>query len=163
MGEVYLVSVESFANSGDPRAFGFDAAAEFPGHQVPSSVLYGMRSDAKLEARVLDYPGYAAFMMNRAHPGYKRFRAVLPMWDNTPRMGARASLFAHASPALYREWLARAVRHTREEQPGDERILLVNAWNEWGEGCHLEPDQVFGLEYLRATQAGLADGNLPGD
>jgi hypothetical protein len=35
---------------------------------------------------------------------------------------------------------------------GDERIVFINAWNEWGEGCHLEPDENFGLKFLKATK-----------
>ena len=96
-------------------------------------------------------------MMRRQHPAYKRFHAVLPSWDNTPRMGERGSLFVNASPAKCGEWLAHVVQRTRERFAGGERLVFMNAWNEWGEGCHLEPDQLMGLAYLRATRAALEE------
>jgi len=33
--------------------------------------------------------------------------------------------------------------------------VFINAWNEWGEGCHLEPDIQFRRGYLEATRAAL--------
>ena len=53
----------------------------------------------------------------------------------------RGAVFAGSSPALYREWLENACRYTLEHIGADKPFVFVNAWNEWAEGAHLEPDR----------------------
>jgi hypothetical protein len=79
----------------------------------------------------------------------------MPSWDNTARTGRRAHLGINSNPEAYRAWLETAVNRTRADTPGDERLVFINAWNEWGEGCHLEPDRRYGLAWLEATRAAL--------
>jgi glycosyltransferase involved in cell wall biosynthesis len=84
-------------------------------------------------------------------PDFRRFRAVCPGWDNEPRRPGRGFVVANSTPALYAAWLAAACREAMGASDPDERIVFINAWNEWAEGAMLEPDRHFGHAYLLAT------------
>lgn len=155
VGEVYLVAVDSFKPI-PPHAIGFDAACEFPPHQVefsaipPEIALRGLRDS---QMKLADYAQLPDYWLGRPRPAYKRFRGIVPSWDNAARRRKGGATVIHGStPQLYEQWLRRTVARTLDEQEGDERIVFINAWNEWGEGCYLEPDARFGRAYLEATR-----------
>jgi lipopolysaccharide biosynthesis protein len=79
-------------------------------------------------------------------------------WDNTPRLPRNGHVFVNAHPANYERWLAAIVAQTQQRAPPGERLVFINAWNEWAEGCHLEPDEAFGTAYLEATRRASATG-----
>jgi lipopolysaccharide biosynthesis protein len=97
--------------------------------------------DAAVEGASLATVGLAGL---RVHPG------VMPGWDNTARRGGAAHVFHGANPASFRRWLARAV--SAAAAAGPEPLVFVNAWNEWAEGAHLEPDARFGRGNLEAVR-----------
>lgn len=82
-------------------------------------------------------------------------RGIMPAWDNTARKRERAMIFAHATPRDYQAWLTCLARWTRRHRRGDERLIFVNAWNEWAEGCHLEPDLRHGHAFLDAHRRAM--------
>ena len=95
-------------------------------------------------------------MMAKPPVAYKRFRCVTPSWDNSARRQEGANIFVGSTPEKYRQWLEHIVSYTRKTFKGDEQIAFVNAWNEWAEGNHLEPDQKYGRAYLEATRSAIA-------
>ena len=72
-------------------------------------------------------------------------------WDNTPRRGANGIVVTKASPTRFHRALSDAVTWTEQRHQPAERLLWVNAWNEWAEGNHLEPDLQSGRAYLEAV------------
>lgn len=156
--DLYLALVQSVNQTTmDPTAIGYDAAVEFPPHLTlsqqiavdPNTKRPGFQGD------ILDYVSCAQNALARPRPPYRLFRGVMTGWDNTARVPDIARCFVNAEPANYERWLAAAAALTREWQEGDERIVFVNAWNEWAEGCHLEPDLRYGRAFLEATRRAL--------
>lgn len=167
LGDVYLAMVESFGlgrlGSARPQDFGFDAAVEFPPHeaQVPE-VLPPQVVNPDFRGRVFDFRTLVAAYASRPPAGYVRFRSVAPAWDNTPRRQNDGVAFAGSSPGAYRAWLERVLRDTKEQNFGEERLVFINAWNEWAEGAYIEPDLRYGHAYLEATRDGLDQARLGG-
>lgn len=159
VGEVYLVAVESF-RAIVPEDYGFDAAAEFPPHQVNFALIPPDLPPLRVSdpsARIGDYNKLRKAWLARPTPRYKRLKGLLPSWDNTSRRRkGGATLFVNASPEGYESWLTQSVARTLDEFQGDERLVFVNAWNEWAEGCTLEPTARHGRAYLEATQRVMA-------
>jgi hypothetical protein len=159
IGEIYLAYVQSFERmpmGDDPNIYGFDAAIEFPPHRYPVRAERSPQLiNPEYQGLVFDYVHTSENFMNRPWPSYKLFRTVMPSWDNTARRQDVSHVFVDATPERYEFWLRKMVEQTRRFHFGDERIVFINAWNEWAEGNHLEPDKRFGHEYLVATKKGL--------
>jgi len=86
---------------------------------------------------------------------YPFFRTAMPSWDNTARRQDTSDIFLNAKPEYYERWLKRLIEETRWYQNSGERLVFINAWNEWAEGNHLEPDRQYGHRYLEATRNAL--------
>ena len=159
LGDPYLVMAQSFDDH-DPRPYGFDAAAEFPPHKVgldaPKLTASARSFTRDYDGRLHSYDHMARTAMQFGDAEFTLFRGVCPAWDNEPRKPNRGVTFANSTPAKYGEWLTWACRKVMQTNVGEERIVFINAWNEWAEGTHLEPDRHFGYAYLKATADALA-------
>ena len=156
IGEIYLVMAQTFGIR-DPRPFDFDAAVEFPPHVAAVTPEITNQIDSfedGFEGRVYNYadiPHYNPMVPQ----DYVVFKCVMTSWDNTPRTGRRGTVFIKSSPTVYQDWVEKVLAYTTTHNTPSHWLIFINAWNEWAEGAHLEPDTQWGYGYLNATARAL--------
>jgi hypothetical protein len=102
----------------------------------------------------------------RAHLGRDRgaaapidrvvFPAPSPTGTTPPATSGHATIFDGASPEDLRTRPA-PPRQKLNGRRAEERLVFINAWNEWAEGCYLEPDTRWGDAWLDVTRRVVAD------
>lgn len=159
---IHLCAAQTFDVT-DPRPYGFDSACEFPPHKHAIGHIAhdqrGLPEDFK--GWVCDYELVARHSLTAPVPDYPLYRGLFPSWDNSARKRNQALIFHQSDPSRYEYWLRGLVSYTRQHLVGDQRIIFINAWNEWAEGAHLEPDLKYGSAYLEATRRALSGQTDP--
>lgn len=145
----WIVKCDTFLDTSDPGSLGADAACDFPPHGAPQLATM-VRHDHPIPYDVIDYDELVTALARRPPVGWTRYPTVVPSWDNTARRNdGGGTVLAGASPERYERWLVQASQRVMAEV--DDAIVFLNAWNEWAEGAHLEPDERWGRGYLEAT------------
>lgn len=158
IGPLYLIGAQKSLED-DFQQIGFDGSVQFPPHGMDganlSAGLQWLKTD--VTAFVYDYEKVSATALSQTKTEKKQFWGVTLSWDNTARRQKSATVIINFSIKAYRNWLSELCQRLRQDPTivPDEKIIFINAWNEWAEGTHLEPDQRFGFAYLEATRQAL--------
>ncbi len=100
------------------------------------------------ELKILDYKDVWEKIIDKAYMENNHMVGAFVGYDDTPRRGHLGYIIDHASPKIFRKYFTKLLAiQTIHNQP----FMFINAWNEWGEGMHLEPDEKDGLMYLEAV------------
>ena len=169
--ELYLCRFEAFNDVVmDLHDIGFDAAIEFPPHNIEPyqkkyySARYYFNSilqkafNRNIFSNTFKYKWYVKEEIESSEPDYKRYSCITPMWDNSPRRKQDYFILTGSTPDLYRELLLAKLKKFRPYSK-EENLFFINAWNEWAEGNHLEPDLKWGTKYLDATKEAISDND----
>ena len=147
----FIVMAQAFQD-GDPAKYGMDAAAGFPPFWATSPKVQGVNLlDPKYDGTIVDYNDTATKTISSYVANKRVFPGVCPSWDNEARKPRRGFCFSGSTPAKYARWLNAACAASVQAFSGDERLVFINAWNEWAEGAYLEPDRHYGYAYLAET------------
>jgi len=152
---IYLIASQTFGTT-SPEPFGFDASMEFPPHTALSGEIYHecCNLNPDFEGKVYCYNQVVKNAVIKKEPSYKLFQTLMLGWDNTARKQKKSHIFHNFSLSSYKKWLSNICYNafSMNKYSPDEKIVFINAWNEWAEGTHLEPDQKYGYGCLHATR-----------
>lgn len=182
--DLYLMNVEFLDSTRGKNALikGFDASLDFQPISVYKTPLNRVHKhfrlvfllskipfvrSRKIVSRFLSklpdiyyYEEYVNYCINQPFPDYKWYPCVSPGFDNSPRReNNKCLIFVGSTPILFGRWL-RSTLKKFVPYSEYENFVFINAWNEWAEGNHLEPDRKWGRAYLEETRRCVDDDNV---
>lgn len=153
--EIFLLVAETHGFDSRSETW-FDGLVEFPPlRRLPEDDTHKHQLLNNFQGNIFSYADLANIHSEPQQFKFPVFKTVSPSWDNTARRNDKATIFAGSTPALYQQWLSNAIQSTICDNDESQRLVFVNAWNEWAEGAYLEPDAQYGYAYLNATAKAL--------
>lgn len=101
--------------------------------------------------RVYDYEKASAYFVGEEEKELNCIPTIIPNWDNSPRSGGRAYIMINSTPGKFQKHIEKVLKAI-EHKPKENRLVFLKSWNEWAEGNYVEPDIVYGKEYLEAIR-----------
>lgn len=79
----------------------------------------------------------------------KQIAGAFVDWDNTSR-NINGLMYTGTTPIKFEKYFSALCKKVKTDY--GEKIIFINAWNEWAEGAYLEPDERYGFRYLEAVK-----------
>jgi hypothetical protein len=111
---------------------------------LPASLFNRMRFKIN-SYQSIDYKRMVRSIQNKHLKDFE-MPCIFPSWDNTARRSI-STIIQNDIPDDFGRWLCFEIDRSGRKNSGT-RAIFINAWNEWAEGCHLEPDQKHAREFL---------------
>ena len=153
---IFLIGVKHL-DDWNPLPNGFDAAVlqKLPPRVKGVPWRYPILKLRKLlngnRLTIYNYEEVIDYFVQKESVGYMELPCVIPNWDNTSRSGMEGLILHNSNPELFRRHF-RAALYKVADEPSEQRIVFLKAWNEWAEGNHVEPDLRFGRAYLEVIR-----------
>ncbi|MGN0374718.1 MAG: glycoside hydrolase family 99-like domain-containing protein, partial [Butyrivibrio sp.] len=162
--DLYIGYQHHSAFDSDMESYGFDFGIEFEpfytvrelkkntagalrkcGYAIkhPKWIYRKFRQKFLKKPTIYDYDEIWKRILNRKPAAENIMPGAFTSWDNTPRRGNQSNVFLGASPQKFAKYFQQQVKHAKEVYGAE--YLFINAWNEWAEGAHLEPDTYNGF------------------
>ena len=151
IGEIFILVTQKRYNYTKVKEQNlFDGLYQFPPLDLDLFFIYGS-----------GYRLYTQLFSNEVNEkdisqDFPLFRGSMLEWDNSARR-EEFWVFAHYSPEYFYIRNRQLVNWSRKVYNESNRYIFINAWNEWGEGAYLEPDNKYGFSSLNALSKAIFD------
>lgn len=99
---------------------------------------------------LLDYDEVWERILHKSYMHRNTFLCGLVGFDSTPRRGKGGDVIYGGNPEKFKKYMIRLLLKAGQMKS---EFVFVNAWNEWGEGMYLEPDEKWQFQYLEALKS----------
>lgn len=119
--------------------------------RATSPIIGRIRRKVFNQPNILHYDDYANWVQSHYKLSDSIHPCINPNFDHSPRSRERGVVICDHSPSKW-EKLCKQMLTVCDKRVGDNNLLFIKAWNEWGEGNYLEPDMRFGKEFIESTR-----------
>ena len=100
-----------------------------------------------------NYDSIWKYILKRPVKEDKLIAGTFAKCDVSPRRQDRALIFKGSTPQKFERYMKELVQKVQTEYK--QKIIFISAWNEWGEGMYLEPDEKDKYGYLEGIRNSL--------
>jgi glycosyltransferase involved in cell wall biosynthesis len=173
-GDPFILGCSAHAEGTDMRTLGLDGTMDF---QPKLGFLPGAFEDhssperlARNRALGVDSPNLRLYDARDFRRRIEEYRdqldypfhpSVFVSWDNTPRRKENGIILINNTAEGFGKSLESARQYLQSSKFPGEKILFINAWNEWAEGNYLEPDQSQQAAFLEQVNPNSRTSRTP--
>ena len=97
---------------------------------------------------------YNEFDLKNISKDFHFYKGSILEFDNSARK-KDCVIFHNHSPEQFYTINKKIIEWTQTKYNKDNRLIFINAWNEWGEGTYLEPDKNYGYASINALSKAI--------
>jgi len=117
--------------------------------------LFKVKAKEQTEPRFFDYDEVWKALLKQSSKDKNQtiIHGAFVGYDDSPRRGnTKSSIVKGATPEKFKKYFSELINITKKQ---NKEYIFLTAWNEWGEGAFLEPDEFYKFEYLSAVRESL--------
>lgn len=144
------ISSHSYCYRYQPQWSGWESMSFLK--RVYRKLLKYFKVDIRKPINIIDYDKVWKKIINEANrcKSTTMFHGAFVGYDDSPRRGKnRSIIIIGQSPEKFDRYLKELLSISNKQ---NKEYVFLTAWNEWGEGAYLEPDDVNGYAYLNAIK-----------